>query len=97
MTVLALYLWFFLTKKGYFFFFPGERNPEEEPLLPLLHRKRSEKNSKTLKFNGNGKDPFQFVSGVQSRLRKERLIFQRQRRPWICWCVLLRGNSVHED
>ncbi|PKU40473.1 hypothetical protein llap_9224 [Limosa lapponica baueri] len=33
---------------------------------------RSEKNSKTLKFNGNGEYPFQFVSRVQTRLRKKK-------------------------
>lgn len=45
---------------------------------PTAALQRPEKHSKAL--NGNREYPLQGVSGVQSRLRKERLIFQRQGR-----------------
>lgn len=62
---------------------------------PTAELQRPEKHSKTL--NSDREYPFQFVSGVQSRLRKERLVFQRQGRPWMCWCVLLRGKPVQQE
>lgn len=62
---------------------------------PSAALQRPEKHRKSL--NGNREYPLQCVSGVQSRLRKERLIFQRQGGPWMCWCVLWSGNPVQQE
>lgn len=62
---------------------------------PTAELQRPEKHSKAL--SGNREYPLQCVCGVQSRLRKERLKFQRQGRPWLCWCVLLSGNTAQQE
>jgi len=78
-------------------FFPQGEKSWGEVSASTAALQRSERNSTTLNFNGKREYPLKFVGGVQNRLRKDRLIFQRQRRPWICWWMLLRGKSIHQD